>query len=306
MCGTNGGGGGMSRGGYQPHGFTGSPGTGANMGAMPVKSLGMPGGTAGATGYGGMDQNGYSGNPYGTGGLQPAVGAGGASDILYPSSAMGRPTNDNPNPQSLGNGIGGAWDPRSSGANTGFQGTPSAGDIYNGKWGFQAGMSGPEKQQWLQNNAAPLTGHNYMPDLSAHQADVQARLGANRDAVMSKMQANPAYALMQAGGAGTGGDAASNHTGYANNPLNAANKPANAGLLRMQAAGAYQNSLTPEMIQQQVNNGQRSAGTAQQMQAMLANMSPQARADYIAKMQGVGIDPTYSGPVGSGIFGNGR
>ena len=113
---------------------------------------------------------------------------------------------------------------------------------------------------------------------------------------MQKLRDNPAYGLLSNGAQGT---ETKDNRSYLE-------RQGYGGMDRMQAAGAYQNSLTPEMIQQQVNNGQRSAGTNAQMQAMLANMPAEQRAAYIAKMQGLSpnLDPTYSGPVGSGMFGN--
>lgn len=91
-----------------------------------------------------------------------------------------------------------------------------------------------------------------------------------------------------------------NHTGlpggnggWANNQYNPANRDPNAGANRMAGAAAYQQSLTPEMLQQQINNGQRAPTSYTQMQGMLEAMDPAARADYIAKYKArTGVDPT--------------
>lgn len=106
----------------------------------------------------------------------------------------------------------------------------------------------------------------------------------------------------QPGYVGGGPSLGPNHAGiggnYANSPYNPANRDPNGPANRMAGAAAYQQSLTPEMLQQQINNGQRAPTSSVQMEAMLANMSPEARADYLAKS---GYRTPTTG--GSGPFG---
>jgi len=80
-------------------------------------------------------------------------------------------------------------------------------DFWDGKAGFGAGWSGAEKQEWLQNNMSQITGHNYIPDNTAHLAAVQAKLGQNNQAAMSGMQANPMYNQLANAVARPGADA---------------------------------------------------------------------------------------------------
>lgn len=317
----------------------GLPHTGANMGTQPIRNLGMPGGTPGpvTAGGGGVDPTlGVTGGaPYAGGGKDgttwapPTYGGGGGA------STGGKPTLDNPDP-SLGAGFiappPGGWEtgglepnpnqqlpmpgpaphpgmgnqrptprpPYVPGSNpaTANQGYTAA-DFYNGKAGFGAGWSGAEKQEWLQNNMAPITGHNYQPDFTDFRAGLQNELAANGKTAMQRFKDNPMYGQLTAGTPGTS-DASGPQGNYFQR-----NGFADRGAAQAATAANWQN---PEWRLQQVLAGKISPTNNAELQAMLAAMPPEKRAEYINKMKALSpnLDPTYSGPVGSGIFGNGQ
>lgn len=80
----------------------------------------------------------------------------------------------------------------------------------------------------------------------------------------------------------------------------------NAGMSRQEAQAASQaNWNNPQWVMQQVLAGKVAPQNNEQLQAMLANMSPADRDAYVAKYKSVGMDPLYQGgPAGSGLFGN--
>jgi hypothetical protein len=78
-----------------------------------------------------------------------------------------------------------------------------------------------------------------------------------------------------------------------------------SGMTRQQASAQSQsNWANPDWRMQQVLAGKIAPTNAAEGQAMLANMTPEARQAYIDKYKSIGLDPTYQGGGGTGPFGN--
>lgn len=266
---------------------TAPPGTG---GFKPAP--GMPGGSAGyvptsaaqnygagsgmdqgGTGYPPMPANGYpggeaawrasqdiirSGNEAPPGFMyQPSIQGGYGTGGLQP--AMGRPTNEGGDP-----GLGAGYV------------RPEMGLLGGGPVGGPTRTGGMTPMQ--TGSMGTINNPNMTPEL-------QAQLDKARSMFPAEAAGHPIQ-----GGPNMGPD----HTGWGGGQKMAQFGPArDGGLARMAGAAAYQQSLTPEMLQQQINNGQRAPTSYTQMQGMLNAMDPAARADYIAKYKArTGQDPT--------------
>lgn len=278
---------------------TGNPSLMASGGMMnggPVQSLPASGAdqmggnytTQGTINYGGGGPNtgAYGtggGDPYavpaGTGGIKPAPGASPNGMIQYPRLP--------PQPAELGllggGNVAANWSKMGQTANP-----------YSQSQGIDPVTGGQIPPDWMYPGNKAAGGLTPAQWAAAHPGGPAYGSG----------QSNRPNGGVYPGGPGMG-PAHDGVSKYASSPYNPANRDPNAGANRMAAAAAYQQSLTPEMIQQQINNGQRAPGTNAQTQAMLANMSPAQRQAYIDKMKTIGLDPTYSGTAtGSGPFGN--
>lgn len=286
---------------------------------QPVKPLGMPGGAPGATGYGtgggdpynGQIPSGYSqGYTPNIGGPDPGMAYGQAEIPGMGSYAPGGanygsappPRDGNPPMMPPVNTTGHAspsMTPRPQyvpGSNpaTGYQGY-TADDFYNGKAGFGAGWGGAEKREWLQNNMTPITGHNYEVDFTEHNANVQNKLAANNAAAMQGWKDNPMYNSLANAVSRPGIDDGGNA------PL--------AGRMSDAVKAQAANWQNPDWVMQQVLAGKAAPQTWQQQQAMLDQLQandPEKYAEYLAKMQAMGVNPRQAPKVGTSgnPFGN--
>lgn len=220
--------------------------------------------------------------PPGTGGFKPAPGMPGGSAGYVPTSAaqsygagsgmdqggygtgglqpaMGRPTNEGGDP-----GLGAGYV------------RPEMGLLGGGPVGGPTRTGGMTPMQ--TGSMGTINNPNMTPEL-------QAQLEKARSMFPAEAAGHPIQ-----GGPNMGPD----HTGWGGGQKMAQFGPTrDGGLSRMAGAAAYQQSLTPEMLQQQINNGQRAPTSYTQMQGMLNAMDPAARADYIAKYKArTGQDPT--------------
>lgn len=145
-------------------------------------------------------------------------------------------------------------------------------------------------------SAGTISNYNMTPELQAQLDKARSMFPAGAGPRPGGPEMGPNHTGLPGG-----------NGGWANNQYNPANRDPNGPANRMAGAAAYQQSLTPEMLQQQINNGQRAPTSYTQMQGMINAMDPAARADYIAKYKArTGVDPTAA-PMQStpgNIFGN--
>lgn len=245
---------------------------------QPVKPLGMPGGMPGATGYStGRDAGGANGTGglggYALGGPGMTYGTGG----LEPNDRSGNPPMMPP--------VNGAY------AGLGGTGAPSG----TGAAPMQTGSQGT------------INNYNMTPEL-------QAQLDKARQIMKDNLAGSGFEWRERPGGPGFGPDHTGLPGGVGGQRVPGSGAGDGGGRLsapRMGDAVAAQaaNWQNPDWVMQQVLAGKVAPQTWQQQQAMLDQLQandPAKYAEYIAKMQAMGVNPRQAPTVGTSgnPFGN--